>query len=515
MNNFYSFIIKYVRIWRFKMNNTQIKEVAIYRDGALVKREGKVSLETGSRNVTLCDLPFNIDPSTIRLSLPKGIKGSNVQVKKLTNEEKTERNRELQKQLAEIENQFSILTSQKELWCTNGDFTGNKNLDISQMSEYIDKLPERLERLYQKESELLLKKEELTKKLEEQNKANSRNYVTADIYTTQEGEYPFELRYLQRNVSWYPFYEVHSSSEEARLSLLLKAKIRQQSGEDWENCEVKLFTSNPSVSLDIPELPVQNITYHVPNRNLFKAAGRASNDMAMGMRMAESMAMVADEEVEPVEMEEVSFDTAEYVQSDTMNEYALPGTYNISKDNETTLNVSAKEVDCEYHEIAVPKKDTCAYLAAEVNSDDIAELSDTATLIYHDDTYLGQACLNIDKTKDKYDISLGRDENVHLEKKELLNKTSDNFIKTQKTTEHDYEITIKSNKNKDVRIRMADQLPLSHQKDITVTAKELSGGKLDENTNKVTWEFDLAPKETKTFRLSYSVSWPKDKNITY
>ncbi len=498
------------------MYNTQIKEVAIYRDSAFVKRQGKVTLNAGSSNVTLCDLPANIDPSTIRLSLPKGIKGSNVQTKKLTNEEKEEKNRELLKQLNEGENQLSILNTQKELWCANGDFTGDKNLDIAQMSEYLDKLPKRLEDLFQKESELLLKKEELNKKLEEQNKLNNRNYVTADIDTPEGGEYPFELNYLQRNVSWYPFYEVHSSSEEAKLTLLLKAMIRQQSQEDWENCTVKLYTSNPSVSLDIPELPVQDIRYYTPQRNLFKAAGNRAP--MMGMRMAESSAMVADEVVEDaeaVEMEEVRFEEASFVQSDTMNEYVLPGTYNISKDNETTLNVSSREVSCEFHEIAVPKKDTCAYLAAQVKTDDIAELSDTMTLIYHDDTYLGQANLDIDKTEEKTDISLGRDENIHLEKKELLNKTSENFIKTQKTTDHDYEITIRSNKNRDVNIKLVDQMPLSHLKDITVNAKELSGGKVEEATNEITWEFTLAPKETKTFRLTYAVSWPKDKQISY
>jgi uncharacterized protein (TIGR02231 family) len=238
----------------------------------------------------------------------------------------------------------------------------------------------------------------------------------------------------------------------------------------------------------------------------------------MGMRMAESSAMVADEvgeDAEAVEMEEVRFEEASFVQSDTMNEYVLPGTYNISKDNETTLNVSSREVSCEFHEIAVPKKDTCAYLAAQVKTDDIAELSDTMTLIYHDDTYLGQANLDIDKTEEKTDISLGRDENIHLEKKELLNKTSENFIKTQKTTDHDYEITIRSNKNRDVNIKLVDQMPLSHLKDITVNAKELSGGKVEEATNEITWEFTLAPKETKTFRLTYAVSWPKDKQISY
>ena len=498
------------------MYNTQIREVAIYRDSAFVKRQGKITLNAGSDNVTLCDLPANIDPSTIRLSLPKGVKGSNVQTRKLTNEEKEEKNRELLKQLGETDNQLAILNTQKELWCANGDFTGDKNLDIAQMSEYLDKLPKRLEELYQKESELNLKKEELNKKLEEQNKLNNRNYVTADIDTAEGGEYPFELRYLQRNVSWYPFYEVHSSSEDTRLTILQKAKIRQKSDENWENCAVKLYTSNPSISLDIPELPVQDIRYYTPQRNLFKAAGN-SNAM-MGMRMAESTAMAAEETVEDTEvyeMEEVSFDEATFVQSDTMNEYVLPGTYCISKDNDTTLNVSSREVNCEFHEIAVPKKDTCAYLAAEVKTEDIAELSDTITLIYHDDTYLGQANLNIDKTKEKTDISLGRDENIHLEKKELLNKTSENFIKTQKTTDHDYEITIRSNKSRDVRIKMIDQIPLSHIKDITVNAKELSGGQVEEATNEVTWEFTLTPKESKTFRLTYSVSWPKDKKISY
>ena len=62
---------------------------------------------------------------------------------------------------------------------------------------------------------------------------------------------------------------------------------------------------------------------------------------------------------------------------------------------------------------------------------------------------------------------------------------------------------------------MIDQIPLSHIKDITVNAKELSGGQVEEATNEVTWEFTLTPKESKTFRLTYSVSWPKDKKISY
>lgn len=58
-----------------------------------------------------------------------------------------------------------------------------------------------------------------------------------------------------------------------------------------------------------------------------------------------------------------------------------------------------------------------------------------------------------------------------------------------------------------------DQFPMSSNTDIVVKQIESSNAKIDEKTGKLTWEFELAPKETKKLKIEYSVKYPKNKKI--
>jgi hypothetical protein len=58
-----------------------------------------------------------------------------------------------------------------------------------------------------------------------------------------------------------------------------------------------------------------------------------------------------------------------------------------------------------------------------------------------------------------------------------------------------------------------DQIPVSSNSGITVEAVELSGGKFNSQTGQVKWDLDIKPTETKQIVLTYSVKYPKDKNV--
>ena len=58
-----------------------------------------------------------------------------------------------------------------------------------------------------------------------------------------------------------------------------------------------------------------------------------------------------------------------------------------------------------------------------------------------------------------------------------------------------------------------DQIPISQNSEITVESLELSGGKLDKDTGKITWSFELAPQQSKNIILTYSIKYPKHKRI--
>ena len=48
---------------------------------------------------------------------------------------------------------------------------------------------------------------------------------------------------------------------------------------------------------------------------------------------------------------------------------------------------------------------------------------------------------------------------------------------------------------------------------ITVTAEELSGGKLDKERGFVTWELQLQPGEQRELILQYRVKYPKSRRL--
>ncbi|MBQ6492359.1 MAG: DUF4139 domain-containing protein [Erysipelotrichaceae bacterium] len=500
------------------MSNTIITQVAVYREGAFVKRKGKISLKKGKETLIVAQLPNSLDSSTLTLSLPDKVIGSNVQVEALSAEERKEKTAELNKKIKALNNQITIKQNQMEMWNKNGDFSSCTSMNIADMSSYIEKLPERLGALYDELEKLNEENEELNKQLKDLNEEIALYNVKADLETEEDGEYPFELRYFDRSASWSPMYEIHSGEEDS-ISVKLKARIRQNTCEDWNDVKVLLYTGNPNVSLDIPVLYPEKLSFYVPQRNLFKAAGRGANMMGMAkaMAMEDAAPMMEVEEVdeEEVELTDVSYADAQTRQSDTMTEYELSGTWNVSKINETVADIYSHKIPCTYHDIAVPKKDDCAYLAAKVKTADVMELLETSTFIYHEGTFQGEAYLNIDSSKPECDISLGRDESVRLKRTQKKKYTSNVLLKGQKKCEYEYELDVKSAKAKDCKVTLVDQIPVSQDKEINVDKNELSGGKYNEENGEVTWEFDLEARGEKNFALAYSVAWPKDKRLNY
>jgi Domain of unknown function (DUF4139) len=58
-----------------------------------------------------------------------------------------------------------------------------------------------------------------------------------------------------------------------------------------------------------------------------------------------------------------------------------------------------------------------------------------------------------------------------------------------------------------------DQLPISSKGDIEVAMLEISGASLEKNTGKLTWNLNLAPGESKTILLGYSIKSPKGVEV--
>lgn len=494
------------------MINSIIKEVAIYRNGAVVKRTGTLALKSGKWKTNISGLSSSLDASTVRLSLPEKVSGSNVQVMSLTDEQKESVTMELNAKIKKISGKISAKNKQIELWNLNGDFSAKNTLSLSDVSEYIEKLSDRLESLTDDVEKLNTEKKKLEKELKKVSSNADRFYVSVDLDVDEEGQYPFELSYYENDVSWYPFYEIHTEEQESFLSLRLRAKINQQTHEDFSKVKVTLYTGNPALSADIPELNPQYLSFYTPLQKSM-SLGRAESFAAaapMGMMLEETVFDSADSSA----MREVHAPEATVSQTDTMMEYVLPAPMDISRNNEITSDLNSKRIACKYHIVAVPKLDSNGYLAAEVQTADINEVINSTAIVYHKGTYIGEIYIDADLSKPTYEVSLGQDEGIKLKREQKKRYQSNVLLKGQKKVEFEYELVVKSSKNKECQICLLDQIPVSNDKSIEVSLKESSGASLEAESGKLKWEFDLPANESKVLKLHYDVAWPKDKNLS-
>ena len=85
------------------------------------------------------------------------------------------------------------------------------------------------------------------------------------------------------------------------------------------------------------------------------------------------------------------------------------------------------------------------------------------------------------------------------------------FLGSNKTDSRQYEIVIRNNKQQPINIIVEDQFPISTNKDIEVDKLSHEGGKLDDDTKKITWNLTVDPKKETKLHLGYSVKYPRDK----
>lgn len=498
------------------MVETKLTAAAVYRSGCIVRRSGKVSLQKGTQTVRIGGLTAGIDESTLRLFVPAGVSGSNVQVEHPTRDEQREALKELTAKVAALQGRIESREKIAALWEANADFSQKESLSVGEMAAYLEKLPERLEALGSEIAALKEEKTVLDKEYADAKKKAALPYVTAELSAQEAGEYPIEISCREQQAFWNPVYEIHADSETDSLDLRLRAKIFQRSGEDWSGVKLTLFTGNPSVSGTIPEMdPVHLRIYEQPvYKN--RAAGGARFGAMMKTARADEMVVEECEAMEDaaapmMAMNAVYAGSGTASKGETMTEYALSGSWDIRDGREIICDIRTDALPCRYHAVTVPKLSDEAYLAAEVATSLLEDMQDTPAAVYLKGAFAGNVVLEPDMTKDNYDLSLGVDETVKVKREQKKKYTSNVLLKGQKKTEYEYEITVSSRKDKTISVTVCDQLPISDEKTIVIEPLELSGAEREEEKGFLRWTFDLAPGETKNVKLAWTVAWPKDK----
>ena len=508
---------------------TQITKANIYRSGAELVRRGTVELSAGRQTLFVYGMSYTTRTDTARLYGPAGVSCSDLRIMPQFGESGNPEATALQERIDAHKLHIQVRELQTEMWKSNGDFKGRTSLPVSEVQEYIEKLPGRLEKI--NEDILATRKEirKLEKELEKVQGKDSLPILAAEVTVDTAGTYPFELRYFENNARWKPVYEIHSDGK-APFEMRMKGHITQNTYEDWKGVELSLLTGNPVMAGTLPELSPILLDIRQPMPASRAVLGKSKSLMTTGRMLNAPMAKMAmeDDVCEEMDMadEEASFGStaplpvlmtaaeADMTTGETSTEYKLPGKRDVQKNGrETVADVNSVSVPATYRIVTVPKLDAAAYLVAAVKPSDLPGANSIDAAVYLNETYTGKVHLCPDLTKEELDLTIGREERIFTNRKELPRKTSTALIKNQRITEYTTELTVRNESPAPVTVTVKDQLPVSENKEILVDILELSGASREEATGFLTWDLSLACGEARTVRFSYKVSSPKDKQI--
>lgn len=513
-----------------KQVDSKITDVTVFLNKAQVTREVKTRIEPGKTNLILTGLTSQLDQQSVQ------VKGSGSFIilgiahqQNYLNEFNMPRTLKelkdsidyLQRRLIFEQSQKEILNKEEQMLLSNQKIGGNnQNLTVAELRAMADFYRTRLTDIVSsrmKQDEKIKKINERIVKLQrqaaEQNDLYNRNTseivvrISADVATSVT----LNVSYIVSNAGWTPVYDLRAKDTKSPIQLSYKANVFQNTGEEWKNVKLTLSTSNPTLGGLKPELLSWLLNFDQPIVHL--------RGMVSGVAVRREASMKRDKaaELEEVVMEAPAPSLSDYttaIQTALNTEFSIQLPYTISSSNKSTLvDVKTHEMKADYRYAVTPKLDADAFLQAHATAWEEFNLLPGEANIFFEGTFVAQTFIDPNNVKDTLAISLGRDKRVVVKREKLKDFTSKKFIGTNKRESYAYEISVRNTKMDPIRITIEDQVPVSQDSQIEVTATDVGGAKYNKATGKLTWELDVSPNETKKVTFKFEVKYPKDRTI--
>lgn len=253
---------------------TDIKSVTVYRNGAMVSRDGTLSVSKGNTTLYINNLSTELDPNTLRI----GIDNKSVKILSVKHEIEIIDNENAKKQdvardkrielmrdsLSYYSAQLSILTSEEGLISSNKNIGGQQNgvstAELKAMTDFYKKelgeiakkkivINKQIKRCKDEINRLLQEKQNGQKDLQRKD-SRVKLVLSSDAALTNV---PVTLNYLIFSANWEPFYEVRVDAVNKPLDLVYGAHISQSSTEDWNGVKLTVSTGDPSIDNAAPD----------------------------------------------------------------------------------------------------------------------------------------------------------------------------------------------------------------------------------------------------------------------
>lgn len=252
-----------------------IKEATVFLEGAQVTRTATTPVPAGRATIVFMGLTADLDPESIKVNARENdfiILSVSHRLNFGNPPEPGPEVDALQQQIKElgfrkdlIVTQVNIAREEEAILKANRNMSGQASgLAAEDLEQAVRFHRERLTEINmnyltwnRRLDSLREVRENLQKQLAELRGKNPQK-ASAEIVVITEGERAtnteFRLSYLVPDAGWQPYYDVRVTDITQPVDLRYRAKVRQQSGEDWQDIQLTLSTGDPKASAVAPEL---------------------------------------------------------------------------------------------------------------------------------------------------------------------------------------------------------------------------------------------------------------------
>ncbi len=508
-----------------------IKSVVVYPQGAAVTREGPATLPAGNTTLIIDHIPVGIDTSSVRV---EGIAGGDAQIQSVTvrtgktESDNPERDRlvaeidDLRDQLLMLQDQQTALEAEREFignLIDEGpggfaDFLGGQGAGIDQWQTAWTAIGEGLAAVQSQLRQLQFQQRDIQEQIDDLTNqianlpSEPRHYeIVIEVAANATTDVTMAVNYRVSDARWTPAYDAMLTTGDAggepAITLVRRADITQNTGEDWTDVAITLSTTRPTGGTAAPVVSEAIIGAYNYDTARVGAAAPADEAVAAGL--------VAPA---PIAQTEAVADFGDFRAN-----YIIPVPVSVeSGGGARSVQIATEEAPAHLYVDVAPRFSEQAFLTAAFTLDSEAPILAGRVNLFRDDAYVGTGNLAFSNPDEEISLGFGADDQVHVTWTLADRSTGERGLLTRVTfDEREYHAIIDNGHSRAIEITVTDRIPVSDDERIEVDqlSRTTEPTEVDVNGQRgvLAWTYEYEPGESRTIVNAYSVTWPTSLNV--
>ncbi|HHR6080873.1 TPA: DUF4139 domain-containing protein [Providencia alcalifaciens] len=506
----------------------KLNQATIFLRGAELTNSATVNLPQGESKLVFTNVADHLDQKSLSISLDnedvliRSIDVQTVAVEPVYTEEAASLKAQIDgitKQISELNIKIKVGDDQLALLKDQRFFGETTTLSLEQSASKLEFIRKQMSAIlsenlaYQQQIDELTEKQALLQAKFEgvlPDNIGEQTQIVLTVDTPKNLSTNMQISYVTPDAGWSPSYDIRAKDIDKPVNITYKADVIQNTGLDWDKVKLTLSSANPTRNITPPFLtPWLLSVYDQYNQGYMSGKMSATMDMEVA-----APAPVAELSA----VKKRSPGMANYVATNT-NGVNL--SYNIelpfslvSTPKAKSITIKQADIDAKYRYTSTPKMAEEVYLQAQIDDWDTLNLLNGPANIYFMNSYVGDFYVNSGQLTETLDIPFGVDDNIQISRvNNAAMRKKPSFMGSTVEQKESFLIKVRNTRKNDIKLSVYDQLPTSRDTDIKVLNPEYKGGKLDETENKIEWDLTLKPQEAVELPLSYTLKYPKNKQI--